>query len=55
MITQRESVRAQIFKVLTPEQQTQLATLQAQMQAKMQARGSAGWGSRGAAAAPAAQ
>jgi protein CpxP len=31
MITQRESVRAQVFKVLTPAQQTQLATLQAQM------------------------
>ena len=31
MITQREAVRAQIFKVLTPAQQTQLAALQAQM------------------------
>jgi Spy/CpxP family protein refolding chaperone len=38
MISQREAVRAQVFKVLTPEQQTQLAALQAQMQAKMQAR-----------------
>ena len=38
MISQREAVRAQIFKVLTPEQQTQLAALQAQMQAKMQER-----------------
>ena len=38
MITQREAVRAQIFKVLTPAQQTQLAALQAQMQARMQAR-----------------
>jgi protein CpxP len=38
MITQREAVRAQIFKVLTPEQQTQLAALQAQMQARMQNR-----------------
>ena len=37
MITQREAVRAQIFKVLTPAQQTQLATLQAQRQAQMQA------------------
>src|SRR6202012_2656542 len=35
MITQREAVRAQIFKVLTPAQQTQLATLKAQMQARM--------------------
>jgi protein CpxP len=41
MITQREAVRAQIFEVLTPEQQTQLATLQAQRQARMQARGGA--------------
>lgn len=39
MITQREAMRAQIFKVLTPAQQTQLAALQAQMQARMQARG----------------
>jgi Spy/CpxP family protein refolding chaperone len=31
MITQREAVRAQIFKILTPEQQTQLAALKAQM------------------------
>jgi Spy/CpxP family protein refolding chaperone len=38
MITQREAVRAQIFKVLTPEQQTQLVALQAQMRAQMQAR-----------------
>ncbi|MEO7205396.1 MAG: Spy/CpxP family protein refolding chaperone [Steroidobacteraceae bacterium] len=34
MITQRESVRAQIFKILTPAQQTQLAALKAQMQAR---------------------
>ena len=38
MITQREAMRAQIFKVLTPAQQTQLAALQAQMQARTQAR-----------------
>jgi Spy/CpxP family protein refolding chaperone len=38
MITQREAVRAQIFKILTPEQQAQLKTMQAQMQARMQAR-----------------
>ena len=37
-ITQREAVRAQVFKVLTPAQQTQLVALQAQMQAQMQAR-----------------
>jgi protein CpxP len=34
MITQKEAVRAQVFKVLTPAQQTQLATLQAQKQAQ---------------------
>jgi protein CpxP len=38
MITQKEAVRAQVFKVLTPAQQTQLVALQAQMQAQMQAR-----------------
>ena len=54
MITQREAVRAQIFKVLTPAQQTQLATLKAQMQARMQA-GRAAWAGRGAGAPPAAQ
>ena len=58
MITQKEAVRAQIFKVLTPAQQTQLATLQAQRQAQMQARmqaGRAAWAGRTAAAPPAAQ
>jgi protein CpxP len=54
MITQREAVRAQIFKVLTPAQQTQLAALKAQMQARMQA-GRAAWAGRGAGAPPAAQ
>jgi periplasmic protein CpxP/Spy len=38
MITQREQVRASVFKILTPAQQQQLATLKAEMQAKMQAR-----------------
>jgi Spy/CpxP family protein refolding chaperone len=37
MITQREAVRAQIYKILTPAQQTQLVALQAQMQAQMKA------------------
>jgi Spy/CpxP family protein refolding chaperone len=46
MISQREAVRAQIFKVLTPEQQTQLAALQEQMQARMQARVQAGGAAR---------
>jgi protein CpxP len=41
MMTQRANVRAQIFKVLTPAQQTQLATLQAQMAARWQSRGAA--------------
>jgi protein CpxP len=54
MITQREAVRAQIFKVLTPAQQTQLAALKAQMQARMQA-GRAAWAGRGTGAPPAAQ
>jgi Spy/CpxP family protein refolding chaperone len=54
MITQREAVRAQIFKVLTPAQQTQLEALKAQMQARMQA-GRAAWAGRAAAAPPAAQ
>jgi protein CpxP len=54
MITQREAVRAQIFKVLTPAQQTQLAALKAQMQARMQA-GRGAWAGRGAGAPPAAQ
>jgi periplasmic protein CpxP/Spy len=55
MITQREAVRAQIFKVLTPAQQTQLAALKAQMQAQMQARMQAGRAARAAGAPPAAQ
>jgi periplasmic protein CpxP/Spy len=38
MITQKEAVRASVFKVLTPTQQQQLAALKAEMQAKMQAR-----------------
>ena len=54
-----EAVRAQIFKVLTPAQQTQLAALKAQMQAQMQARMQAGgrgaWAGRGAAAPTAEQ
>ena len=33
MLTQRAEVRAQVFKVLTPAQQTQLAALEAEMQA----------------------
>jgi Spy/CpxP family protein refolding chaperone len=52
MITQREAVRAQVFKILTPVQQTQLAALQAQMLN----RAHGAWGPRGPGApAPAAQ
>ena len=49
MLTQQANIRAQIYKVLTPAQQTQLATLQAQRAAR--------WKSReaGAQQAPAAQ
>jgi periplasmic protein CpxP/Spy len=43
MMTQRADVRAQVFKILTPAQQTQLATLEAQMQSqKHGARGGPG-------------
>jgi Spy/CpxP family protein refolding chaperone len=52
MITQREAVRAQIYKILTPEQRTQLVALQAQMKANMQARRAA-WAAKRGAAAPA--
>jgi hypothetical protein len=38
MITQREQIRASVYKILTPAQQQQLATMKAEMQAKMQAR-----------------
>jgi protein CpxP len=39
MMTQRAEMRAQVFKVLTPAQQTQLAALEAQMQADRRPRG----------------
>jgi Spy/CpxP family protein refolding chaperone len=55
MITQKESVRAQVFKVLTPAQQTQLVALQAQMQARMQSRGHGGFAPAGAPAPSTAQ
>ena len=42
MMTQQANIRAQIYKVLTPAQQTQLATLQAQMAAHRQNRGAGG-------------
>jgi Spy/CpxP family protein refolding chaperone len=37
VLTQRAQVRAQVFQVLTPAQQTQLAALEAQFEAKIQA------------------
>ena len=46
-MTQQAEVRAQVFKVLTPAQQTQLAALQAQMRSRKHA----GWGGPGAPAA----
>ena len=54
MMTQHAQIRAQIFKVLTPAQQTQLATLEAQMQANRQAHahGARGPGSTGSSDAP---
>lgn len=39
MMTQRAAVRAQVFKVLTPAQQTQLAALEAQVPAGGHGRG----------------
>jgi periplasmic protein CpxP/Spy len=48
MIAQQAEVRASVFKVLTPAQQTQLTALEAQMPAH----GHEGWGPHGAAGAP---
>jgi periplasmic protein CpxP/Spy len=48
MISQMAEVRASVFKILTPAQQTQLTALEAQMQS----RGHGGWGPRGAGAPP---
>ncbi len=39
LMTQQAEVRSQIFKVLTPEQQAQLTTLEAQMEARHAAHG----------------
>jgi Spy/CpxP family protein refolding chaperone len=41
LMTEKATVRAEVFKVLTPAQQTQLATLEAQMQARHAARAEA--------------
>jgi periplasmic protein CpxP/Spy len=51
MITQREQVRASVFKVLTPAQQQQLATMKVEMQAKMQER-QAAWAASHAQGTP---
>jgi Spy/CpxP family protein refolding chaperone len=37
-MTQRAEIRAQVFKVLTPAQQTQLTALEAQMRASKHGR-----------------
>jgi periplasmic protein CpxP/Spy len=52
-MTQRAEIRSQVFKVLTPAQQTQLTALEAQMRAHKHG----GWGGPGAAGTtpPAAQ
>src|SRR5271156_4625080 len=47
MLTQQANVRVQIFKVLTPAQQTQLATLKAQMAARWQSREAAAGAQQG--------
>jgi Spy/CpxP family protein refolding chaperone len=44
MITLHADVRSQVFKILTPAQQTQLAALEAQMQSS----GHGAWGAHGA-------
>jgi periplasmic protein CpxP/Spy len=48
MMTQQAELRAQVFKVLTPAQQTQLAALEAQMPAH----GGGHWGRRGTGPGP---
>ncbi len=48
MITQHEDVRAQMFKVLTPAQQTQLAALQAQMHSRGHGAWASAWSGRAA-------
>jgi protein CpxP len=55
MMTQQAEVRAQVFKVLTPAQQTQLAALEAQMQAHKHGAWGGPRGPSPSAAPPAAQ
>jgi Spy/CpxP family protein refolding chaperone len=52
MVTQHANLRAQVFKVLTPAQQTQLAALEAQMQARMQAHKHGAWDGPAGAGGP---
>jgi protein CpxP len=54
-ILQRAEVRAQVFKVLTPAQQTQLAALEAQMQAHQRGPWGGPHGPDAGAAVPSAQ
>ena len=49
MMTQQADVRAQVFKVLTPAQQDELAALEAKMQARRAAWAAHGGGPNGAA------
>ena len=55
MMTQHAEVRAQVFKVLTPAQQTQLASLEAQMQTHKRGAWGGPHGPNSGAAPPAAQ
>jgi len=55
MLTQHAEVRAQVFKVLTPAQQTQLATLEAQAQAHKGQWGGPHGPNSGSAPAPASE
>src|SRR5580698_11423723 len=55
MLTQHAEVRAQVFKVLTPAQQTQLTTLEAQMRARPHGQWGGARGPNAGAPAPAVQ
>jgi protein CpxP len=55
MLTQHAEVRAQVFKVLTPAQQAQLATLEAEMQAHKHGAGGGPRGPNSGTTPPAAE
>ena len=55
MMTQQANIRAQIYKVLTPAQQTQLTTLEAQMRARPHGQWGGARGPNAGAPAPAVQ